>query len=290
MRVFLLAIALAASIEAQAPVRLPGSCSVELVQQLDLSCSPEEPCPLYLEINDVELVGERMMAAGNVNTPSATLQSLLLLSDDAGKTWTEAHTRIPGAALTSIQFIDFEVGWISGHVLHPDARDPFFLITSDGGKTWRRRAVYSEPKSGAVEFFRFDSRTSGRMAVDRGRAGENGLRYELWESMTGGDSWSIRQVDSRAIPFPGGDAPRTKPVRVRTDAASKSYKVERQDATQWRSLASFAVAMGQCKPEVSEPKEEPEQPPAAAPPDSPAPTSKPNAPPPTLRRGGGRSQ
>jgi len=234
---------------------------------------------LYLEITDAEMVADRIILAGNVHTPSATLESLLLVSDDAGKTWTEAHARIAGAALTSIQFIDFEAGWISGHILQPDARDPFFLISSDGGKTWRKRAVYPEPKTGAIEHFRFDSRTSGTMSVDRGRAGENGLRHELWESLTGGDSWSIRQVDARPIPFPGGDQPRTKPLRIRADAGSKTYRIEKQDGAQWRPLASFAVALGQCKPVVPELKDD-EPPPAPEPQ-----VVKPAAPPPSLNKG-----
>src|SRR5215203_3779287 len=104
-------------LRAQAPVRPPVTCSMETVQALDLSCSVDEPCPLYLEITDAELVGERIVLTGNIHTPSATLESLLLVSDDAGKTWTEGHARIPGAALTSIQFLDFEAGWISGHIL-----------------------------------------------------------------------------------------------------------------------------------------------------------------------------
>jgi hypothetical protein len=122
------------------------------------------------------------------------------------------------------------------------------------------------------------------MTVDRGRAGENGLRYELWESLTGGDSWSIRQVDAKPIPFPGGERAASKPVRIRADAASKTYRIERQDGGQWRPVASFIVHLGECKPEVPEPKEElppppePEQTPTVAPP-------KKEGPPPSLRKG-----
>jgi hypothetical protein len=268
---------------AQAPVRTRASCTLEIVQKLDLSCSPDQPCPLFLELTDAELVGERVILAGNIHTQSSTLESVLLVSDDAGRTWTEGHSRIPGAAFGAIQFLDFESGWISGHILHPDARDPFMLITSDGGKTWRRRAVYSEPKTGAIDQFRFTSRTSGMMTVDRGRAGENGLRYELWESHTGGDSWSIRQVDARPIPFPGGERVTTKPIRIRADAGSKSYRVERQNDGQWRPLASFVVDLGECKPEIPEPKEQ-EPPELSEAPASVAP-SKPAGPPPSLRKG-----
>lgn len=276
MRVFSLLLALAAFADAQTPVRTPAACTLEAVQKLDLSCSAEEPCPLYLELTDAEIVAERIVLAGNIHTADATLESLLLVSDDSGKTWTEAHARIPGAALTTIQFLDFEAGWISGHVLQPDARDPFLMITSDGGKTWRKRPVYSEAKTGSIEHFRFNSRTSGHMTVDRGRAGENGLRYELWESFTGGDGWNIKQVDSKPIPFPGGDRAAVKPLRIRADAGSKSFRVEKQDGRQWHTLASFTVAVGQCKPEAPELKEPPPEPETPVePPRSPPSLSKP---------------
>jgi hypothetical protein len=252
---------------------------MDVVQKLDLNCSSEDPCPLYLELSDVETVGARIVLAGNVHTPSATLESLVLISDDEGKTWSEAHPRILGGSLTDIQFLDFETGWISGHILHPDARDPFFLISSDGGKSWRRRPVYSEPKTGAIERFGFSSKTAGKMMVDRGQAGENGLRYELWESLTGGESWNVRQVDTKPMPFPLADHG-SKPLRIRADAASKTYRIEKQDGVQWRPVASFAVSLGQCQPAVPEAKEETPPPETETKPASP---EKPAPPPPSLK-------
>lgn len=246
---------------AQTPTRVPVNCNIELVRQLDLDCSPDEPCPLYLELSDVELVGERIVVAGNIHTTDSTLESVLLISEDSGKTWNEGLARVPAGSLTEIQFLDFEFGWVGGHVLRPDARDPFFLLSSDGGKTWRRRPVYSEPKSGLIEQFKFDSRTSGKMLIDRGQGGENGLRYEMWESFTGGDSWNVKQVDSKPIPFPGTTKPGEKTLRLRADAPSKTYKIERSEANRWRVIASFAVSLGECKPEPPEAKE-PEPPPA----------------------------
>jgi hypothetical protein len=264
---------------AQTPVRTPAGCTLEMVQKLDLNCSPEDPCPLYLELSDVETVADRIVLAGNIHTPSATLESLLLVSDDAGKTWNEAHARILGGSLTDIQFLDFETGWISGHILHPDARDPFFLISSDGGKSWRRRPVYSEPKTGAIDRFRFTSKTSGQMMVDRAQAGENGLRYELWESLTGGESWNVRQVDAKPMPFPEGDRS-PKPLRIRADAASKSFRIERQEGMQWQPLASFIVFLGQCQPAPPEVKEDARPPEVEIQPVAP---EKPAAPPPSLK-------
>jgi hypothetical protein len=269
---------------AQTPVRTRAACTLEIVQKLDLSCSPDQPCPLFLELTDAELVGERVILAGNIHTSSSTLESVLLVSDDAGRTWTEAHARIPGGALAAIQFLDFETGWISGHILHPDARDPFMLITSDGGKTWRRRAVYSEPKTGAIDHFRFTSRTSGMMAVDRGRAGENGLRYELWESNTGGASWSIRQVDARPIPFPGGERTATKPVRI--PRGRRFRRATNRAAGGWpvASLGLLRCPFGRMQargPGVERSKNRPsrQKPPASVAP------SKPAGPPPSLRKG-----
>ena len=53
--------------------------------------------------------------------------------------WTEPQARIPSSGLDQIQFIDFQNGWISGANLQSAPRDPFFCITTDGGKTWRQR-------------------------------------------------------------------------------------------------------------------------------------------------------
>jgi hypothetical protein len=249
------------------PVRPPAGCKPEIVRKLYLSCTTDEPCPLYLELTDAELIAGRIIAAGNIHTPAATLESVLFVSDDSGKTWKEAHARVPAGSLTSIQFFDFEKGWISGHVLQPDARDPFFLITSDGGKTWRRQPVYSEPKTGFIERFRFDSATSGVMSIDRGRSGENGFRYELWESLTGGDSWNIRQVDAKPIPFPGGDPP-PKALRIRADAPSQTYLIEKQDAGKWAPVAAFALNLDPCKPEEPVVSETPPPEPQLAPQDA----------------------
>jgi hypothetical protein len=81
------------------------------------------------------------------------------------------------------------------------------------------------------------------------------------------------------MPFPEGD-PGPKPLRIRADAASKTYRIERQEGNQWQSLASFAVSLGQCQPAPPEVKE-------VAPPSEvetqPVQTPKPVSPPPSLK-------
>jgi hypothetical protein len=179
--------------------------------------------------------------------------------------------------LDQVQFLDIESGWINGHMLSNVPRDAFFLLTTDGGKTWRKRPVTSESRTGAVEQFWFDSRTSGRLALDRVRAAENGLRYEIWESMTGGESWSIRQVDSRPLAFKRPDRPLS--LRLRADAQTKSYQLERRQDDSWTPLSAFSVSAGVCKPDAPPPE-------AAPPPTEPEPPPLPVSPkkPPSLKK------
>ena len=106
------------------PMVVEFRCSEEDIQLAGLSCSPDDPCPLYLELSAVEAVGNRVFLAGNLHSSSTTLYSVLLASDDAGKTWREPYERIRAAGLDRIQFVDFESGWISGEVLSQRTRPP----------------------------------------------------------------------------------------------------------------------------------------------------------------------
>src|SRR5271154_4814576 len=111
-------------------------CTEDDAQTAGLHCSEEEPCPVFLELSAVEAVGNRLFLTGNLHSSAATLYSVLMTSSDAGKTWTEGYKRLRAAALDQIQFFDFETGWISGNYLSGTPRDPFFLVTGDGGTTW----------------------------------------------------------------------------------------------------------------------------------------------------------
>jgi hypothetical protein len=241
-------------------------CSAEMIQELGLTCSVDEPCPVFLELADIQAVGDRLVVSGNTHTGSTTLESILLMSDDGGKTWTEPHSRIRNAVLDHMQFYDFEAGWINGHLLHPLPREAFFLMTSDGGKTWRRRPIFGEARPGAVEQFWFDSRTHGLLLMEL-TAAEDGNKFELWESMTGGESWNVRQVNSKPIPFSRPE--QTSPLRIRSDAKTQAHRIERQNGAKWEVVGSFRVKAGECKPppppEVDPAKEVVEEPPPPAP-------------------------
>lgn len=230
------------------PMVLPFQCTAEDLQFAGLSCTEEEPCPLYLELTAVEPAGDRILAAGNVHSTAITLASVLLASDDAGHTWREVHEHIRDAGLDHLQFLDAQTGWASGQVLSPLQRDPFLLVTSDGGKTWRQSAIFSESREnrfGSIHQFSFAAKDSGSLIVDRGQ-GADGDRYELYESPDAGESWTIKETSTKPIvlkrpPIPSAD------WRVRADGPTGSFHIEHRQGQRWTSVAGFSVKLAACK-------------------------------------------
>ncbi len=231
------------------PIVLPFACTTEDMQAAGLSCSEEEPCPVYLELTSVEPVGSRIFAAGNLHTQTVTLFSILLGTEDGGRSWREVHQRLRSASLDRIQFFDPETGWASGETLSPLPQDPFLLQTSDGGKTWRQNQVFDENAEdhfGTIQQFAFTARDEGSLIVDRGQ-GSDGDRYELYESSNGGQSWGIRQSSNKPLHL------KQPPVvnadwRIRADRQSAAFHLERRQGSVWAAVASFLVKVGSCKP------------------------------------------
>jgi hypothetical protein len=245
------------------PLAITAECTEDDMQSLGLACSVEEPCPIYLELSGLDTGANRLLIAGNLHTETATLASILLASEDGGVSWTEAHPRIKHAALDQMFFLDLQNGWISGQIISALPQDPFFLLSNDGGKSWRRRAVFGESGPGTIEQFTFESPTNGSLLVDRS-AGAEGGRYAFLESQTGGESWSIRSVTREKVAVksrPAGNAA----WRVQAHSATKSYRVERKEASgRWTPVSSFLVSAGQCKPAATELKEPTPEPTAAS--------------------------
>jgi hypothetical protein len=230
------------------PLLVPPRCTDEDITWAGLSCSEEEPCPIYLELTAVEAVGNKIFAIGNIHSTTVTLYSILLASDDAGTTWREAHDRIRGAGLEHLQFIDFETGWIGGQLLSPLPQDPFLLITNDGGKSWRQRNLFAESRFGSILHLWFSAKNSGSIVVDRGQGAE-GSRYELYESPNAGETWMVRETSDRPIKLKRGPSGPSG-WRIRADAASKSFRIEHQvQGDRWTAVASFLVPIGHCVPE-----------------------------------------
>jgi hypothetical protein len=233
------------------PMLLPFRCTEDDIQWAGMSCSADEPCPVYLELAAVESGVPpgpgRIFAAGNIHALDVTLYSVLLASEDGGHTWREAYERIRGASLDHIQFFDAELGWIGGQALSPLPQDPFLLLTSDGGKTWRQRVIFSESRVGSIQQFQFSAKDSGSLIVDRGPGAEGG-RYELYESPDAGETWTIRETSDR--PFQLKPSPVAPPSewRARADGPTQSFHLERRQGERWVSVAAFAVKLGACQP------------------------------------------
>ena len=239
-------------------------CVPDELELAGATCSALHPCTVYLELAAHEIAGGKVFLAGNLHTPEVTLSSILLSSDDGGQTWTEPHERIRGAGLEQIQFIDYETGWIGGQILQGRSHDPFLLITHDGGRTFQVRPILDETRTGAIEKFWFESKNSGSLLVDRIQATESGARHELYQSMTGGESWSLAQVSVRPLQIKGGRSGEANPDwRVIPDAKTKSYHVGHRESKGWRTVAEFPIEVAVCKaqeitigPEPLEPEPE----------------------------------
>jgi photosystem II stability/assembly factor-like uncharacterized protein len=220
------------------PMRVAYECTAAELQAAGLGCSEEDPCPVYLELSNVEAVGPKIFLTGNLHTPMATLDSMLLASDDEGKTWTEPHPRLRSSGLDQIQFVDAQHGWVSGANLQGAPRDPFFLITTDGGKTWRERPIFEETRVSAIESFFFDTAMHGTAFIDASL--DNGM-HEIYETQDGGSTWGVQPGAAKAKPHTATN------WRLRTDAATHSYLIEKSDNNRWQKTASFSVNIASCK-------------------------------------------
>ena len=230
------------------PMRVPFECTDDDMQWAGMSCSEEEPCPVYLEVSAMESVGNRLIVLANIHSESITLYSVLLTSEDAGATWREPYERVRGVGLDHVQFIDFQNGWISGQTVVPVAHDPFLLITNDGGVSWRLRPVFGEGAAGAIQQFWFESAKVGDLVIDR-RETADASRYELYGTPNGGETWMIRRTSDApiAIKRAAADAPPAG-WRIRADARTKSFAIEKRQGERWTTAASFLVQIGACKP------------------------------------------
>jgi photosystem II stability/assembly factor-like uncharacterized protein len=229
------------------PMVVPFHCADDDIAWAGLSCSEQDPCPAYFEMTAAEPVGGKLFAAGNIHSEAVTLYSVLLGSDDGGKTWREMHERIRGAGLDHIQFTDLANGWISGEVLFPLPQDPFFFITADGGATWRQQSVFEDTEAGSIQQFFFSTKDQGSLIIDRGEGSEE-ERYGLYESPNGGRSWNVKQLSKKPLRL-NRSAEAEKDWRVRADRATEAFRIEHQQGERWTAVASFAVKAGVCKPE-----------------------------------------
>jgi photosystem II stability/assembly factor-like uncharacterized protein len=135
-----------------------------------------------------------------------------------------------------------------GHSSLALPRDPFVLITSDAGRSWRKVELYAESRVGIVEDFAFQSTKKGWLLVDNRGSGEAG-RFELFETQNSGSTWDLREIATR-IPktaTPGQRTP-TATARVRPDAKKGLLRVELRENNAWKEISAFKLKLEDCKP------------------------------------------
>jgi hypothetical protein len=242
------------------PLKVPFACAEDELQAVGLLCTEDDPCAVYLELAGVAIAGKKIFVAGNLHSSSATLSSILLSSDDSGATWQEPAARVRGTALEQVEFYDLDHGWAAGESQYPLPRDPFFLVSTDGGASWRRRPVTEDGGPGSLYKFWFDSAQHGELIVDAGKRAPSG-RYFSYESETGGDSWMIRGTTNQLPKMKHAPAVFDNPdFRVRAAANGKAWLVEKRSAEKWETAASFLIEVAGCRlkaPEANEPPQEP---------------------------------
>jgi hypothetical protein len=228
-----------------------------------LLCTPDEPCAVYLELNAVAASGKKIFAAGDLHATSGTLASILLVSDDSGSTWKEPAPRVRAAALEQVQLQDAEHGWVAGELQYPLPRDPFFVVTTDGGASWRQKPVTEDGGPGSVQRFWFDSADHGELIVDAGKSAPGG-RYVDYESQTGGTSWMIRGATAQAPKIKTAPAAiEDLDFRIVPAASGKAVQIEKRLGEKWHPVASFLIEVASCKIKPIEAKEPPPEAPAA---------------------------
>ncbi|MEZ5363841.1 MAG: hypothetical protein R2748_16250 [Bryobacterales bacterium] len=225
---------------------IPAECDPARLSALGLPCSAASPCEMSLELTAAGEAGEAVIAIGDLYSPSATIASVVLRSDDGGASWTEAHERITGAALDELHFSGEENAWIVGRENIGGGQRPFLLASDDGGKSWRLRPIdEDEDFRGSVLQLRFDSPEHGFLILEKPT--QKGDPYELRESFNGGRSWSLRQVTAERPALPGSRRRTPEPsVRVSEPAADNLFLVERREAGEWRTLGRFSAKAGVC--------------------------------------------
>jgi hypothetical protein len=234
--------------------KVPFACAEEDILAAGLVCTEAEPCAIYLELNSIATAGRKIFLAGDIHADSGTISSVLLMSEDAGATWKEPSPRIRGAALDQLQIYDLEHGWAAGETQYPLSRDPFFLITSDGGQTWRNQPVYEDGGPGSIQQFWFDSAKHGELVVDAGRK-KAGSRYVTLESETGAENWMARASTPQSPTLKR--APKTDESDFRIAAKDKRYEIEKRVGDKWERIASLAIEIAACKLKPIEAKEPP---------------------------------
>ncbi len=227
---------------AQPPVHVDYACSPEDVDSFGLTCSEDRPCPIFFEVSAVDSVGSHIFVAGDIHTETTTLFGVLLATEDGGASWSESIPRLRSAAFEQFQFSG-DHGWLSGQRVESLPKDPFFMITTDGGKSWRQKALFEESHFGSIAHFWFDSSDSGQLIFDDsvGKA----TNQELYATMTSGENWELKQKSTKPLHLAAESA--NASWKITTASGSPTYLIEHIVNGKKQTVARFLIHIGDCK-------------------------------------------
>ncbi len=219
------------------------TCPPEDIESFGLTCSEDQPCPIFFEVSAVDSFGSRVFVAGDIHTGTTTLFGVLLTTDDGGASWSEAIPRVRSAAFEQFQIIDTH-GWLSGQHVEPLPKDPFFMITADGGKSWRQRPLFEESRFGSIVHFGFESPERGELIFDDsvGKA----TNQELYGTTSGGENWELKQKSTKPLPLAAATRPNAS-WKITAASGSPTYLIERIVNGQKETVARFLIHIGDCK-------------------------------------------
>ncbi len=231
---------------AQPPVHVEYTCPAEDIEAFGLTCSEDRPCPIFFEVSAVDSFGSHIFVAGDIHTPTTTLYGVLLSTEDGGASWNESIPRMRSTAFEQLQVIAGRgegYGWLSGQRLEPLPKDPFFLLTTDGGKSWRVRPLFEDTRFGSIVDFWFDSPLTGELVFDDsvGKV----TRQEMYGTMTGGESWEIRQTSAKVLQLKPHS--RDAAWSISAPPGSATYLIEHSVNGAKVAIARFLIHIGDCK-------------------------------------------
>ncbi|MBN3786484.1 YCF48-related protein [Burkholderia sp. Ac-20353] len=155
--------------------------------------------PTHMMLMDATRAGKRIVAVGE--------HGLVLLSDDDGKSFRQAHTVPISATLSAVTFADEQHGWAVGQW-------GTILATRDGGETWQKQ--------------RMDTSVDQPLFSVIFTSPQDGIAVGLWSLMLvthdGGKTWN-----KQTLPKPpgGGKADRNL-YHIFSDRTSALYIVSEQ--------------------------------------------------------------
>jgi photosystem II stability/assembly factor-like uncharacterized protein len=226
---------------AQPPVHVDYTCTQEDLDSFGLTCFEDQPCPVFFEVTAVDSFGSRLFVAGDIHTATTTLYGVVLSTEDGGASWSEAIPRLRSTAFDQFQIIENH-GWLSGQRLEPLPQGSFFMITTDGGKSWRQRPVFEETRVGSIAQFWFESPENGELIFDDSLG--KTTNQELHATKNGGETWELRQKSAKPLRL----KPHPNPAWVvSTATGSATYLIERNVNGKKETAARFLIHIGDCK-------------------------------------------